>query len=127
MSDLKIFAYGLEPKFWRRTMESLKDNKTLPSQKEIETCKQWIKKYCQPKKATKNGRAYSSYFLKHRVESTYGLDCYVSNGSFIAAAVELGYEFVRDDPASINVYFFLKLDKEVLKPTNLYRAAQTIP
>lgn len=122
-----IYAYGLEPKFWRLTMESLKENKTLPSQKEIDICKQWIKQYCTPKKATKNGRAYSSYFLKHRVESSYGLTCYVSNGSFIQAAIDLGYEFVRDDPFSINCYFFLKLDPEILKPTNLYRSAQTIP
>jgi len=123
----EIFAYGLEPKFWRRTMESLKNNRTRPNKKEIEICKQWILKYCKPKPATKNGRAYSSYFLKHRVESSGGLTCYVSNGAFIAAAIELGFEWVRDDPASINCYFFMRLDKEVLKPTNLYRAAQTIP
>lgn len=122
-----IFAYGLEPKFWRPTMENLKNNKTLPSQKEIDICKAWIEKYCHPKKATKNGRAFSSYFLKHRVEASNGLDCYVSNGAFIAAAIGLGYAWVRDDPFSINCYFFLKLDPEILKPTNLYRAAQTIP
>lgn len=108
-------------------MENLKNNKTLPSQKEIDICKAWIEKYCHPKKATKNGRAFSSYFLKHRVEASNGLDCYVSNGAFIAAAIGLGYAWVRDDPFSINCYFFLKLDPEILKPTNLYRAAQTIP
>lgn len=122
-----IFAYGLKPKIWRRTMEDLNKNKTRPSKKEIEICKQWIKQFAQPKKATKNGRAYSSYFLKHRVEAANGMACYVSNGSFIAAAIDLGFEWVRDDPASINVYFFMKLDRKVLEPTNLYKAAQTIP
>jgi len=127
MNDLtEIYAYGMMPRFWRRMMESLKDNKTRPNKKEVQVCKEWIRKYCKPKKATKNGRAFSSYFLKHRVEATNGLTCYVSNGAFIQAAVDLGYEFVRDDPFSINVYFFMTIDKEILKPTNLYRAAQMI-
>jgi hypothetical protein len=74
---------------------------------EIAMCADWAKLQ-QPTKAI--NRRHSSYGYKHHVESWCrkrnkcgeDLPTYFANGSFIAAAVGLGFEFNRADP---NVYF----------------------
>lgn len=70
-------------------------------QKEIDLCKEWIKKFCIPRKM-RNSR-YGSYGLKHLVEGYYGE--YISNGAFIAAAEESGYEVLPDGDNSPNAGF----------------------
>lgn len=73
---------------------------------EIAACADWIK--LQTRIKTFN-RSRSSYGYKHNVE--YWIDrrggphCYVSNGSFIAAAVGLGYETRATQDTVHNVYF----------------------
>lgn len=71
------------------------------NRKEIDLCKEWIGKFCIPRKM-RNSR-YGSYGLKHLVENYYGE--YVSNGAFIAAAEELGYEVLPDGHNSPNAGF----------------------
>lgn len=69
--------------------------------KQIDLCREWIKQFCIPRK-TRNSR-YGSYGLKHLVERYYGE--YISNGAFIAAAEESGYEVLPDGNNSLNAGF----------------------
>jgi hypothetical protein len=64
----------------------------FPKPEEVEICKTWIELYGRPKKAFGNR---SSYVLKHVVERWAGE--YVTNGAFIEAARQLGYEYERID------------------------------
>jgi hypothetical protein len=70
-------------------------------QTQINYCKKWIKQFCIPRK-TINSR-YGSYGLKHIVEEYYGT--YISNGAFIAAADESGYDVIPDGGDSPNASF----------------------
>lgn len=67
--------------------------------------------HVQPRK-TLNRSAGTSYGLKHDVERFHAAfpgveraDCYVSNGSFICAALHLGFKARRVSPASPNLIF----------------------
>ena len=72
-----------------------------PPRPEIESAKKWIKQWFDARK-TINDR-HSSYALKHIMERH--TDTYVSNGSFIRAAIELGFEYRRCTRHSVNVCF----------------------
>jgi len=71
-------------------------------EKEVSLCKKWIKKYITPRKTinTKKG----SYNLKGLVEKD--TSTYISNGAFIKAAIELGYEYKENGK---NAYFNMSL------------------
>lgn len=120
---LPIFAYGLRPERWNWRNEDLKGDKRPADPEQVKLCKQWLKRYARPKQRRGRAIGYSSYWLKHRVEA-FNRHQYVSNGAFIKAAVDLGYEFVRE-PDSINVYFYMKLQPEVLKPSKPFLALAT--
>lgn len=84
-----------------------------PGEGEVEHCREWIKRFCRPRKSINYSRG--SYSLKHAVENwRSGLpsDCkYVSNGAMIEAAISLGYQFSR---SGLNANFNMSiLDKEL--------------
>ena len=60
--------------------------KETPSQTQVDDCKQWLLKYAK-KKLLPDGKRLNSYYLKELVENDTG--CYVTNGAFIQAAIEL--------------------------------------
>lgn len=62
-----------------------------PDRVEIETCKKWLAEFARKRKSI-NDRRWS-YSLKHTVERW--ADLYISNGAFIQAAIELGYNYKR--------------------------------
>jgi uncharacterized protein YozE (UPF0346 family) len=77
----------------------------LPSPDEVQVCQSWIEKFA---KRTKHiNRETYSYSLKHRVERWSG--SYVSNGAFILAALNMGYEFYPFQEQSPNVVFNMRL------------------
>lgn len=82
----------------------------LPDPDEVFHCELWISKFCSKRKSI-NPRAFS-YSLKHRAENwDSGLpnSCrYVSNGAFIQAAVNLGYQI---KPDWINCFFNMSINK----------------
>ena len=71
---------------------------------EIAICKDWIQATVEPSKAI-NRRMYS-YSLKHVVEAQAGR--YVSNGSFIKAALDMGFRYRTD---MLNASFNMKFNK----------------
>lgn len=87
----------------------------LPNAEEIQLCKQWITENCE---ALKNIKEYSSYAYKHRVEESVGR--YISNGAFIQAAIELGFNY-KDTFGSMNTHFNFRI-KPVNKRVIVYNA-----
>jgi len=84
-----------------------------PDRRHVRICKAWLQKYAIKCK-TMNTRDYS-YSLKHQVEYSRldsGGDYYVSNGSLILAALELGYSYKRvgDSPNAVFNLKFLQED-----------------
>lgn len=96
-----------------------------PREDEIEFCREWIRKYVEPTKTIR--RRYGSYAYKHMVENTSrssgelfnmidpwgrawcGDYKYVSNGSYIVAALLEGYRFEACGGTSPNGWFNMKL------------------
>jgi len=76
---------------------SQKCDRTPPDRREISVCKRWLRRHAAPQEKL-NPRT-NSYGLKHEVERERldkpGVDYYVSNGAFIAAAIALGYRCKR--------------------------------
>jgi len=70
--------------------------------KEVSLCKEWIKKYITPRKTINTKRG--SYNLKGFVEKDKST--YISNGAFIKAAIELGYEYKENGQ---HAYFNMSL------------------
>jgi hypothetical protein len=72
----------------------------------IAACADWIK--CQRRTVAFN-RTSTSYGYKHQVEhwidARGGPHLYIGNGSFIAAAVGLGFEYRAAAPTSPNAFF----------------------
>ncbi len=62
---------------------------TEEDESQIDLCKRWISTFIEPRK-TLNDKTYS-YGMKHIAEDWAG--SYVSNGAFIAAAIDLGYRY----------------------------------
>jgi len=75
------------------------DNK---DSEEIAVCIKWITDYCEELKHI--NKKVSSYNLKHLVERESGI--YISNGSFIQAAINVGLKILPDIP---NAFFNLKI------------------
>jgi hypothetical protein len=69
------------------------------NERNVKICKEWIQKHWKMPDRFNNKE--TSYELKHDVEKEAG--DYVSNGDFIAAAIDLGYEFrqVEDSPNAV--------------------------
>lgn len=78
-----------------------------PPQREIDICKAWISKWITKRKTINH--MYTSYAIKHVIEEFDG--SYASNGSFIQAAIELGYEVQMVYGGSINVYFNMSFNR----------------
>jgi hypothetical protein len=77
--------------YWRQSND-------VPEAKEVELCKKWIKHNCLQTKTIRP--KLGSYQFKHIVERNCGV--YISNGAFIQAAIELGYDY---KPCGINADF----------------------
>jgi hypothetical protein len=100
-------------------------NCEVPNKKEVEIAKQFLNENCI-KSDTINKEVGSSYSWKHLAEKwgqkNIGYDHgYVSNGSFITAALELRYEMEEDPQPSLNAH--LKIDqisKNEDKPDETY-------
>ncbi|MBA7549216.1 hypothetical protein ES705_41692 [subsurface metagenome] len=99
-----IGGNGLYPNQWGKKPP---ENDILIPEEKIQLCKEWIQEYGI--KTDEIIRDYSSYGLKHKVEDVKG--SYVSNGSFIKATIELGYDFERTDYNSPNTYFNMNIKK----------------
>ena len=74
---------------------------------EVKLCCEWIDKFASKLKRV-GVRAGTSYHLKHSVERNFGK--YISNGSFIVAAIMRGYS-VRLGESGVNCYFNMKINK----------------
>jgi len=75
--------------------------KTTINKKEVDSCKEWIKRWVYPRKTINTKRG--SYNLKGLVEKEMSI--YISNGAFIKAAIEMGYKFKETSRESKNAYF----------------------
>jgi hypothetical protein len=88
--------------------------------KEVRACIQWIQLNAIK---TKNVISrYTSYSFKHFVErSASGKMCgeYVSNGSFIAAALVLGYQY-KVAPNGVNLFFNMTFSRKMLRQMRGY-------
>ena len=95
----------------------LDKEKTPPSREHIEICKQWIEKWVDEQKIINTYK--TSYGLKHLVEKLNSEEnVYVTNGSFIVAAAELGFDVKRIGWNSPNAYFnmnFGRIDEILLE------------
>ena len=95
--DLGVYGFG--PEY----------SGNIPENKKAQ-CKVWIKKYIHPTK--KINRIYSSYGLKHMVEEwnhQKGVnDPYIPNGAFIAAAIDMDYNYEVNGP---NAYFNMNFEE----------------
>lgn len=80
-----------------------------PPRDEVETCKRWLELYACPSRNYTRG---TSYGFKHSVEKMTRYDGryqYIGNGSFIKAALEMGYECQPTDVDSPNAFFKLRV------------------
>jgi hypothetical protein len=93
------------------------DKCSFPYQEEVQVCQQWIEKFCKLIKPI-NPEAYS-YSLKHKVEKWSGR--YVSNGAFILAAVNMGYDVQVAGNRSPNAVFNMRL----LLPEHAWKRVRT--
>ncbi len=77
---------------------------------EFELCKEWITRFCKPRKTPSR---WGSYGLKHVVERFYsgpGQRGYVSNGALIAAAIACGYEPLNVNGPNAEFAFWINVD-----------------
>lgn len=86
-------------------------------------------KFVQPRKSI-NKRVGSSYGLKHEVErfcrsfpDVRQSDQYVANGSFICAALHLGFNFQPVEYGSPNLYFNMSSRSSIFEWSKLKRSA----
>jgi len=112
MRKLEIDANGIRTSKYPRCED--------PDPEQVELCRRWLRLHAEPRKSV--NRTVSSYGLKHFVEDwtrTLGQSfdqvdpwgrawtgdyLYVSNGAFIAAAIEEGYRILRCGPDSPNAF-----------------------
>lgn len=80
------------------------DRNSPISNEEVKLCKEWIKK-CITKRKTINEEK-GSYGLKHVVEKYY--KTYISNGAFIKAAIEMGFDYRQN---GLNAFFNMSFVK----------------
>lgn len=121
----RVSANGIEPN------STWKEDETDPVPAQIEKCREWLRAHAEPTRGIR--RRHSSYGLKHAVERwtrapgrSYdqtdhfgrkwtGDYFYVSNGAFIAAALDEGYRAQRVRPGCLNAFFNLHVKKGELK------------
>ncbi|MEN6574952.1 MAG: hypothetical protein ABFD90_01320 [Phycisphaerales bacterium] len=75
--------------------------KRKPVRAEVCLCKAWILEWIDKRKTI--NLKYTSYYLKHAVEAFSST--YVSNGAFIQAAMESGFNVKPVEVNSVNAYF----------------------
>ena len=93
---IKLDACGFYEYYERNPF--FKHDKYHPIDREqVEICKKWIKKFLKPTKTIKDDP--TSYHYKHMVEEWSGQ--YISNGAFILAMLELGYNFRKSGPNAV--------------------------
>lgn len=68
------------------------------TQSQVELSKIWIREWITPRKTINTQKG--SYQLKHIVEKNSGT--YVSNGAFIRAAIDLGFNYSKN---GLNAFF----------------------
>ena len=85
----------------------VRDFRTEVTPDEIDNCKRWISEWATPRKTI--NRKYSSYRLKHVVETWCGK--YVSSESFVIAAIESGYNAVSADGSAVNAFFNMSYER----------------
>ena len=119
MEDLKLMTvthYGFEYEIdangcltneWRKRNPDYQ--RTAPEPEQIHLCKVWLQEFATV------GKTYNafSYGYKHVVERWAGK--YVSNGAFIPAALECGFEIKPVDPLSPNANVKIKVSKKFLR------------
>jgi hypothetical protein len=84
-----------------------------PEPQQIAACRAWLREFAVPTK-TIRPRA-SSYGYKHVVERwtrEKGVNLYIANGAFIAAAIVEGYRLERTDRSSPNAFFALRVRRQ---------------
>lgn len=89
----------------------------VPDRRQVEACKRWLERHVEPAKTVQ--QVFGSYRLKHVVEEWYrasGPGIYLSNGAFITAAIELGFEAVLRDGPCINCKFKMKSQRRRKAP-----------
>jgi len=103
----RVSDNGLEPnRDWPVDPEA-------PAQDQVDVCREWLRLHAEPTKNIR--RAAYSYALKHVVEkwvAKSGHHKYVSNGAFIAAALQEGYRAKRATSGSLNARFNMQVRKE---------------
>ena len=85
------------------------DIEELPKE-EVELCEKWIKEFTRKNVCINYN--FSSYGLKHVVENHFGK--YVSNGSFIKAALNLGFNIKSNGQLNANFNLHYNETKEIL-------------
>ncbi len=115
----EITDFGLYVKTEDNDLDDDPAKKRKPSKESVDECRRWIRKWIDKRKSINT--KHWSYHLKglvedYRLEDTY--EDYISNGAFIQAAVDEGYDLQPCGPDSHNAYFnmsFVRMDKEVKK------------
>ncbi|HBB87225.1 MAG TPA: hypothetical protein DC047_06385 [Blastocatellia bacterium] len=92
----QVYEFG-----FRKTAGNRND---APSLTQVEDCKKWLLKYAKKKRLPEE-RCLNSYYLKHVVEDAIGQ--YVTNGAFIQAAIELGFQY--SSIVGPNAFFHIEL------------------
>lgn len=83
-----------------------------PEAEQVALCVEWIAEFADYSKAWMT--RHSSYGHKHRVErwtARHGSRQYISNGAFIVAASQLGYELKRERANSPNAVLKMRLKR----------------
>jgi hypothetical protein len=102
-----ICSYGLKDSFIREHIQDISE----PDLEQVNKCREYIKQFLKY-----NRRGHSSYGLKHSVEAYY--KTYISNGSFIMAALLEGCNIERFNLSSPNARIFLDYKKNYKKVLN---------
>ncbi len=110
MVDTELDFNGLWPRYSGTLSDSYRPDDLRPDA--ILHAKEFISEFIKPQE--KINRKTTSYGLKHEYEYLIKYiwkvewgeyDQYLSNGEFIQAMIESGYEYIRTEPMSINAYF----------------------
>jgi len=90
-----------------KDLKRLAANHKAPSREQVEIAEKWIQENCIPTKQVRRKYSSCSYTLKHVCERD--AHTYISNGAFIQAAVNCGYQYSGDIP---NPYFDIRVKRE---------------
>ena len=99
-----IIEHGLVSDVWRE--HPLKDRMpdfNPPDEEQVAICIAWLEVHAKPRKTVNVRPGFGSYSLKHVVEREAGQ--HVTNGAFILAVYQLGYEVIPDGLRNPNAHF----------------------